>query len=100
MKKDIAVLTEDNCTGQLPLNFAKISSDVPVYEYAVLVTSLSDGMVTIAQHYRDRADSENIFGELKNQWEWGGFTTHNLKHCRIMSRNVALIYNGWNLFVR
>jgi len=47
MKKDIAVLTEDNCTGQLPLNFAKISSDVPVYEYAVLVTSLSDGMVTL-----------------------------------------------------
>ena len=100
MKKDITALTEDNCTGQLQLSFAEISSDVPVYEYAVLVTSLPDEIVAIAQHYRDRADSENIFDELKNQWGWGGFTTQDLKRCRIMSRNVALIYNWWNLFVR
>jgi Transposase DDE domain group 1 len=99
-KKDITALTEDNCTGQLQLNFAEVSSDMPVYEYAVLVTSLSGEVLTIAQHYRDRADSENIFDELKNQWGWGGFTTQDLKRCQIMSRNVALIYNWWNLFVR
>jgi hypothetical protein len=34
----------------------------------VLVTSLKDEVRTIAQHYRDRGDSENNFDELKNQW--------------------------------
>jgi hypothetical protein len=29
--------------------------------------------------YRDRADCENSFDELKNQWGWGGFTTRDLK---------------------
>jgi len=32
--------------------------------------------------------------------DWGGFTTHDLKRCRLIARMVALIYNGWNLFVR
>ena len=59
-----------------------------------------DEIYTIAQHYRDRADSENNFDELKNQWGWGGFTTKDLKRCRIMARTVALIYNWWSLFVR
>jgi len=99
-KKDVATLSEDSCTGQLQLNFAEVDSKMPVYEYAVLVTSLPDEILTIAQHYRDRADCENIFDELKNQWGWGGFTIQDLKRCRIMARNVALIYNWWNLFVR
>lgn len=43
---------------------------------------------------------ENNFDELKNQWGWGGFTTHDLKRCQLMARFVALIYNWWNLFVR
>jgi len=98
--KDFAALSEDSCTGQLQLSFAEIDSDMPVYEYAVLVTSLPDGILAIAQHYRDRADSENIFDELKNQWGWGGFTTQDLKRCRLMGRIVGLIYNWWNLFVR
>jgi hypothetical protein len=70
------------------------------YEYAVLVTTLQDEILTLAQHYRDRADSENNFDELKNQWGWCGFTTHDLKRCRIMARVIALIYNWWSLFVR
>lgn len=70
------------------------------YEYQVLVTSLTDDMMTSAQHYRDRADCENNFDELKNQWGWSGFTTHDLKRCRIMARIVALTYNWWSLFVR
>ena len=43
---------------------------------------------------------ENSFDELKNDWGWGGFTTHDLARCRIMARIVALIFNWWNLFVR
>ena len=47
------------------------------YEYAVLVTDLSEELLTLAQLYRDRADSENTFDELKNQWGWGGYTTQD-----------------------
>jgi hypothetical protein len=32
-----------------------------------LVTSLDAEVVTIVQHYRDRADCENNFDEIKNQ---------------------------------
>ena len=37
---------------------------------------------------------------MKNQWGWGGFTTHDLARCRLASRLVALVYNWWNLFTR
>ena len=43
---------------------------------------------------------ENVFDELKNQWGWGGFTTSDLKRCRLMAGLVALFFNWWNLFVR
>jgi hypothetical protein len=82
--------------------FAFIEGDIPTarYEYAVLVTSTSYPILTLAQLYRDRADAENNFDELKNQWGWGGFTTRDLARCRLMARMVALVYNWWNLFVR
>lgn len=57
-------------------------------------------MITILQYYRDRADCENYFDEIKNQWGWRGYTTRNLTSCRFMSRIIALIYNWWTLFVR
>ncbi|MBV8591517.1 MAG: hypothetical protein JO212_15920, partial [Acetobacteraceae bacterium] len=38
--------------------------------------------------------------KLKNQWGWGGFTTQDLKRCRLLARSVGLIYNWWSLFVR
>jgi len=61
---------------------------------------MQDEILTIAQHYRDRGDSENCFDELKNQWGWGGFTTKDLQRCRIISRLVALVYNWWSLYTR
>jgi Transposase DDE domain group 1 len=85
---------------QLALGFVETTGDGLLYEYAVLVTSLPDEILTIAQHYRDRADAENNFDELKNQWGWSGFTTHDLKRCQIMARLIALIYNWWSLFTR
>ena len=54
----------------------------------------------MGQHYRDRSDAENNFDELKNQWGWSGFTTHDLKRCQIMARTIALVYNWWSLFTR
>jgi len=72
----------------------------PDYEYVVLVTNASLPIVGLAQLYRDRADCENVFDEIKNQWGWAGFVTRDLKRCRILARLIALFYNWWNVFTR
>ena len=84
------------------IRLAFVEKDVPAkgYEYAVLVTDLAYDVGALAQLYRDRGDAENAFDELKNQWGWGGFTTHDLKRCRLSAMTVALAYNWWSLFVR
>ncbi len=99
VKQPLAV-SEQKPGGQLALGFVEVGAKQEVWEYGVLVTSLTDEIRTLAQLYRDRADSENVFDELKNQWGWGGFTTQDLKRCRLMARCIALIYNWWSLFVR
>ncbi len=86
--------------SQLRLSFAEIGEDTALWEYAVPVTSLDEEELSIAQLYRDRADCENAFDELKNQWGWGGFTTQDLARCQLAARMVALVYNWWNIFVR
>src|SRR5208337_3060925 len=86
--------------NQLRLSFAEIGEDTALWEYAVLVTSLDEEVLSIAQLYRDRADCENAFDELKNQWGWGGFTTKDIARCQLTARMVALVYNWWNIFVR
>lgn len=106
IKKEVAIATKKKDeknkknTRQLEFELGEINSSLQVYEYAVLITSLSDEVCTIAQHYRDRADCENNFDELKNQWGWGGFTTQDIKRCATMAKIIALIYNWWSLFIR
>ena len=34
---------------------------------------------------------------MKNQWGWGGFTTHDLARCRLAARLLALFYDWWNI---
>jgi Transposase DDE domain group 1 len=86
---------------QLRLQFCVTRRDPgQLYEYAVLVTNSSHPIATLAQLYRDRADCENHFDELKNQWGWCGYTTRDLKRCRLISRMIALVYNWWSVFVR
>src|SRR6187431_867499 len=95
------VLVTDRPGGpapQLALSFAEVTEDRAVYEYAVLMTALDLEVLSVAQLYRDRADAENGFDEIKNQWGWGGFTTHDLQRCRVMARCV--VYNWWSLFGR
>jgi inactivated superfamily I helicase len=100
LKEGLAVAGRDDA-GQLALGFVEIGAESEVYEYSVLVTSIDEEEVlTLAQLYRDRADSENPFDELKNQWGWAGFVTRDLARCRLMARFIALIYNWWSLFVR
>jgi hypothetical protein len=74
--------------------------DDVLYEYTVLVTSLTDEVRMIAERHRDRRASENNFNELKNQWAWAGFTTHDRKRCQIMGHIAALTCNWWTVFSR
>jgi hypothetical protein len=85
---------------QLEFFSAEISPDVTAYQYQILVTNMDDDIVEIAGHYRDRADCENNFDELKNQWGWCGYTTCDLKRNRFMAKINALIYNWWTIFTR
>jgi hypothetical protein len=64
------------------------------------VTNSNYELKAIGQLYRDRADCENGFDELKNQWGWGGYTTQDLERCNLSNRAVALIYNWWSWYVR
>ena len=66
----------------------------------MLVTNTDYSLEALGQLYRDRADCENGFDELKNQWGWGGYTTHDLERCNLSARAVALIYNWWSWYVR
>jgi hypothetical protein len=85
---------------QLSLGLAEVVGPGEVYEYAVLVSSLAEDLEALGRLYRDRADAENNFDELKNQWGWAGFTTQDLKRCAALARVQALVYNWWGLFVR
>src|SRR6201981_4249889 len=86
--------------GQAPLQlgFVELDARQEAWEYAVLVTSLDAELLTLAQLYRDRGDAENNFDELKNQWGWGGFTTHDLQRSQFIARIVAFAANCSNLF--
>lgn len=86
--------------GQKNFAFIDGTENMKAYEYSILVTDLEGDLLSIFHHYRDRADCENNFDEIKNQWGWGGYTTHQIKSCRLMARMIALIYNWWNLYVR
>ena len=71
------------------------------YEYSVLVTSREErDLARLTQDYRNRADAENMFDELKNQWGWTGYTTRDTKRSQLMARLVALVYNWWGIFTR
>jgi hypothetical protein len=98
------VMVESEHDGQQLLAFVesnrKDGKGITGYEYAALVTNADYDVLGLGQLYRDRADAENAFDELKNQWGWGGFTTHDLHRCQLAARGVALIYNWWSLFVR
>lgn len=85
---------------QMVLPFIGLTKADLKYEYAVLVTNLNLSAPTIVQLYRDRADSENVFDELKNQWGWGGFMTQDLLRSQITARIVSQVYNWWSLFTR
>lgn len=87
-------------TGQQVLDTVLPLITDEAFEYQVLVTNRDDSIATIAQLYRDRADAENVFDELKNHWGWGGFTSRKLTACQLSARMTAQVYNWWSIFVR
>jgi len=101
IRETVAVSDEEKRTGQRVFSgMAELKRGQDLYEYSVLVTSLCDEVRTVAQLYRDRAEAENIFDELKNQWGWTGFTTQDVRRCQILARTIAVTYNWWTLFTR
>jgi Transposase DDE domain group 1 len=101
LRETVAVSEEEQQTGQRVFSgMAALRRGQELYEYTVLVTSLPDEVLSIAQLYRDRAEAENIFDELKNQWGWTGFTTQDVRRCQILARTIAVIYNWGSLFTR
>jgi hypothetical protein len=84
----------------LALSHDEVQDNAQMWEYTVLVTNAEYDIAAIGQLYRDRCDCENGFDELKNQWGWGGFTTHDMHRSQITARAVALVYNWWSWYVR
>ena len=85
---------------QISLDFIDENGPSKQWEYAVLVTNSDYRAAMTGQLYRDRADCENGFDELKNQWGWGGYSTQDIERCNLAARAVALIYNWWSWYVR
>ena len=110
IKQDIAltatksgIKSADNSRHEqlvLALPFDEVQDNAQMWEYTVLVTNAAYDFTAIGQLYRDRCDCENGFDELKNQWGWGGFTTHDMHRSQITARAVALVYNWWSWYVR
>jgi hypothetical protein len=86
--------------GQVDLLFIDENEPIKSWEYAVLVSNADYELVQIGQLYRDRADCENGFDEIKNQWGWGGYSTQDIERCALSARAVALVYNWWSWYVR
>jgi hypothetical protein len=88
--------------SQMRLDLMSSISDANavLWEYSVLATDAPYPTESIAQLYRDRADAENTFDELKNQWGLLGFNSHQLHACQTMVRSCALVYNWWSWYCR
>jgi len=104
IKHDIALTAKrrerDNDQLVLALPHDEVQDNAQLWEYTVLVTNAQYDIAGIGQLYRDRCDCENGFDELKNQWGWGGFTTHDMHRSQVTARAVALVYNWWSWYVR
>ena len=93
-------LESNGKSGQQQLAFIDGPENMKAYEYSVLVTDTEYDLTEVFYHYRGRADCENNFDELKNQWGRCGYSTKDIHSSTTMAQMVALIYNWWNLYSR
>jgi hypothetical protein len=88
--------------GVVPSNKNGEFWDRNKHEFAVYVTNLPpeyNGW-QIQGLYRERADTENVFDELKNQWGFSGFCAKARATTELAARLLLMVYNFWVLFVR
>ncbi len=67
------------------------------------MTSLPLGDVNawqIIERYRQRADTETVFDELKHQWGLEGFCYRKRNATALAARLGLLFYNLWHSFLR
>jgi hypothetical protein len=77
--------------------------DETKYEFEAYVTDLSIDDANswqIVDLYRKRADCENVFDELKNQWGFNGFCCKKSSPTIIAAMLLLLFYNMWTLFIK
>jgi len=77
--------------------------DTPEDPVAVYVTNLEKHEATpeqIALLYARRADTENVFNELKNQWVFRGYCSQRAVVTELAARLVLLTYNLRRRFTR
>ena len=91
---------KSNIHKQAELALIDQNEAIKNWQYAVLVCDTPYKLEYMGQLYRDRADCENGFDEIKNQWGWGGYSTHDIERCALSARAVALVYNWWSWYVR
>jgi len=68
--------------------------------YVTNLTTEEAAAFQVIQLYRQRADAENVFDELKNQWGFAGFCSQKAAVSQSSARMLLLVYNLWSLFVR
>ena len=89
--------------GVAPAAEAGTLWEIVKHEYEAYVTDLDPQEANawqIIDLYRQRADAENVFDELKNQWGFGGFCSRKKLPTEFAARFLLLTYNLWNLFTR
>jgi hypothetical protein len=88
--------------GQIPGMVSGEFWDRSKHEFAVYVTNLPEDINgwQVQDLYRQRADVENVFDELKNQWGFSGFCAKSRATTELAARLTLLVYNLWVLFVR
>ena len=68
--------------------------------YVTNLTTEEADAFQVFQLYRQRADAENVFDELENQWGFAGFCLQKEAVSQSSARMLLLVYNLWSLFVR
>ena len=88
--------------GQVPAGSHREFWETNKHEFAVYITNLPERYSPwqIQQLYRERADTENVFDELKNQWGFSGFCAQSRATIELAARLLLMVYNLWVLFVR
>lgn len=97
------VVVGRRCLGEISKEVAGTFWDETKHEFEAYVTSLPAGEVNawqLIELYRQRADAEKVFDELKHQWGLNGFYCHQRNATALAARLWLLIYNLWHLFLR